>query len=128
VILTATLGNERFPVDVEQLAIEYTRQVFDDPVTKVLGEPLEGFEGALFPSPSGKPRWLIAYNSELTSKGRIRYTQAHELGHYLLYRRAGQSIRCRAADMLIWDPACRRQEAEANRFASYLLMPIDPEL
>ena len=94
----------------------------------MLGEPLEGFEGALFPSPSGKPRWLIAYNSELTSKGRIRYTQAHELGHYLLYRRAGQSIRCRAAEMLIWDSSCQRQEAEANRFASYLLMPIDPEL
>jgi hypothetical protein len=55
--LTATLGNNRFPVDVEQLAIEYTGQVFDDPVTRVVGEHLENFEGALFPSPSGKPRW-----------------------------------------------------------------------
>ena len=124
-VLTATLGNERFPVDVEQLAIEYTRQVFDDPVTKVIGEPLDEFEGALFPSPSGKPRWLIAYNSALTSGGRIRYTQAHELGHYLLHRKPGQSIRCRAHDMLIWDAAYQRREAEANQFASYLLMPMD---
>src|SRR5687767_11394257 len=92
-VLTAALGDDRFPVDVEQLAIEYTREAFDDPVTKVIGEPLDGFEGALIPSPSGKPRWLIAYNSALTSDGRIRYTQAHELGHYLLHRRPGQSIR-----------------------------------
>ena len=91
----------------------------------MIGEPLDGFEGALFPSPSGKPRWLIAYNSALTSEGRIRYTQAHELGHYLLHRKPGQSIRCRARDMLIWDPAYERREAEANQFASYLLMPID---
>lgn len=125
VVLTATLGSDRFPVDVEQLAIEYTSQVFDDPVTKVIGEPLDEFEGALFPSPSGKPRWLIAYNSALTSDGRIRYTQAHELGHYLLHRKPGQSIRCRARDMMIWDPAYQRREAEANQFASYLLMPMD---
>jgi IrrE N-terminal-like domain len=124
-VLTATLGSDRFPVDVEQLAIEYTGQVFDDPVTKVIGSPLDEFEGALFPSPSGKPRWLIAYNSALTSDGRIRYTQAHELGHYLLHRKPGQSIRCRARDMLIWDPAYQRREAEANQFASYLLMPMD---
>ena len=124
-VLTATLGNDRFPVDVEQLAIEYTKQVFDDPVTRVVGEPLENFEGALFPSPSGKPRWMIVYNSALTSEGRIRYTQAHEFGHYLLHRRPGQSIRCHARDMLIWDPAYERREAEANQFASYLLMPID---
>ena len=27
--------------------------------------------------------------------------------------------------MLIWNPAYERREAEANQFASYLLMPID---
>lgn len=124
-VLAATLGNDRFPVDVEQLAIEYTRQVFGDPVSKVVGEPLDNFEGALFPSPSGKPRWLIVYNSALTSEGRIRYTQAHELGHYLLHREPGQSIRCRARDMLIWDPAYEWREAEANQFASYIWMPLD---
>ena len=59
-VLTATLGSDRFPVDVEQLVTEYTGQVFDDPVTKVIGKPLDEFVGALFPSPSGKPRWLIA--------------------------------------------------------------------
>ncbi len=60
-VLTATLGNDRFPVDVEQLAIEYIRQVFDDPVTSVVGEFLEGFEGALFSSPSAKPRWQLGW-------------------------------------------------------------------
>lgn len=96
-----------------------------DPITRVVGEPLDCFEGALFPSPSGKPRWLIAYNSALTSKGRIRFIQAHELGHYLLHRQPGRSIRCRTEDTWILDPAYQRQEAEANSFASFLLMPLN---
>jgi IrrE N-terminal-like domain len=122
--VSAALGPERFPVDVAELAILFTQEIFEDPITRVVGEPLDGFEGALFPSPSGRPRWLIVYNSALTSKGRIRFIQAHELGHYLLHRQPGQSIRCRTEDTWIWDPAYQRQEAEANLFASCLLMPL----
>jgi hypothetical protein len=123
--LSAALGPERFPVDVAELAIRFTQETFEDPITKVVGEPLDGFEGALFPSPSGKPRWLIAYNSALTSKGRIRFIQAHEVGHYLLHRQPGRRIRCRTEHTWIWNPAYQRQEAEANLFASCLLMPLD---
>jgi hypothetical protein len=93
--VSAALGPERFPVDVAELAMLFTQELFEAPITRVVGEPLDGFEGALFPSPSGKPRWLIVYNSALTSKGRIRFIQAHEFGHYPLHRQPGRSIRCR---------------------------------
>jgi hypothetical protein len=123
--LSATYGTERFPVDIRRLALDYTKRNFDDPITHVLGEPLDGFEGGLFPSPSGKPRWLIAYNSVIRSKERIRYTVAHELGHYLLHRRPGEEIRCRLRDMSIWRDKYKQREVEANRFAAGVLMPTD---
>jgi IrrE N-terminal-like domain len=123
--LSATYGTERFPLDIKRLALDYTKRNFDDPITKVLGEPLDGFEGGLFPSPSGKRRWLIAYNSAIQSKERIRYTLAHELGHYLLHRRPGERIQCRPQDMSIWGGEYKRREVEANRFAAGILMPKD---
>jgi hypothetical protein len=93
--VSAALGPERFPVDVAELAMLFTQELLEDPITRVVGEPLDSFEGALFPSPSGKPRWLIVYNSALTSKGRIRFIEAHEFRHYPLHRQPGRSIRCR---------------------------------
>jgi hypothetical protein len=118
--LLATHGAERFPVDVKRVSLDYTRRNFDDPITRV-GEPLDDFEGGLFPSPSGKPRWLIAYNSAIRSKERIRYTVAHELGHYLLHRKPWEQIQCSPQDMSI-----RRGEYKrANRFAAGVLMPTD---
>jgi IrrE N-terminal-like domain len=123
--LSATYGTEHFPVDVERLALDYTKWHFDDPITKIVGQPLEDFEGGLFPSPSGKPRWLIAYNSAIPLKERLRYTVAHELGHYLLHRRRGEKILCRLQDMSIWRGEYQRREVEANRFAAGVLMPTD---
>jgi hypothetical protein len=67
----AASGPERFPVDVTEPTILFTQKISEDPIIKVV-KPLDGFEGALFPSPSGKPHCLIVYNSVLTSKGRIR--------------------------------------------------------
>ena len=123
--LQATHGAERFPVDIEGLALDYTRRNFDDPITKVVGKPLDDFEGGLFPSPSGKPRWLVAYNSAMPLKERLRYTVAHELGHYLLHRRPGEKILCRPQDMSIWRGEYKRREVEANHFAAGVLMPTD---
>lgn len=50
---------------------------------------------------------------------------AHELGHYILHRQNGDSFECSEADLLQWESMEKRQEAEADVFASYLLMPID---
>lgn len=116
---------DRFPVDVPQLALESAR-IFNwqDPITKVQAAPIKGFDGALFPG-DGRKEWLLLYNDALTSPGRVRFTQAHELGHYILHRMTRESFQCSDADMLNWSQDDLDIEAQADLFASYLLMPLD---
>jgi len=120
---SAVHGVERFPVDVVQLALE-TANLFDwpDPITKVQAVDINSFEGALLPDDERK-RWLLLYNEKLASPGRIRFTQAHELGHYILHRLKRDGFQCSGDDMLSWED--KNIEAEADLFASFLLMPLN---
>lgn len=126
-LLNISRGTERFPVDVEELASGYAQQFgHNDPIAAVIGADLPGFEGALYPTRKhGKLEWALLYNSAIAVPGRIRFTMAHELGHYILHRQNGDSFECSEADLLQWESMEKRQEAEADVFASYLLMPID---
>lgn len=118
-------GVDRFPVDVPMLALEAARIFgWSDPITEVQCADIKGFEGALLPD-EGKKRWLLLYSEAVTSPGRIRFTQAHELGHYILHRLLRESFQCSDADMLNWSKDDRNIEAQADLFASYLLMPLD---
>ena len=86
----------------------------------------KGVEGMLMPHPSGSGEWGIVYNETIRSPGRRNFTLAHELGHYLLHRQANPGgLECTHRNMADWDEARNRIEAEANTFASYLLMPLD---
>lgn len=126
-LLNISRGTERFPVDVEELASGYAQQFgHDDPIAKIIGADLPGFEGALYRTEKrGKLEWALLYNSAIEVPGRIRFTMAHELGHYILHRQNRNNFECSEADMLHWESVEKRQEAEADVFASYLLMPID---
>lgn len=126
-LLTASLGGERFPVKVEQLAKGYAAQFgHPDPIANVIGDDLPGFEGALYATDnSGQREWALIYNSSVQVTGRIRFTMAHELGHYILHRQTRDIFQCSEDDMLRWESEEKRIEAEADVFASYLLMPID---
>lgn len=126
-LLNVSLGPERFPVKVEQLAKDYAKQFgHDDAITKVIGNDLPGFEGALYSTEKGgRLEWAILYNSAIVVPGRIRFTMAHELGHYILHRQGRDTFECSQDDMLRWESEEKRIEAEADVFASYLLMPID---
>lgn len=116
---------ERFPVNVEQLALEYSANICpESPITKVRGEDLPGFEGMLAPN-SSKTKWQIVYNDQIRSPGRKRFTLAHELGHYLLHRSRQDVFECSELDMHDWDSKEKIMESEADTFASYLLMPFD---
>ena len=79
-------GLDRFPIDVPTLALE-TAHIFnwDDPISEVRCEPIKGFEGALLPG-EGRKEWMLLYSDAVQSPGRVRFTQAHELGHYILHR------------------------------------------
>jgi len=121
-------GSPRFPIKVADIAIEYSRNVFPDaPITRVGGLDLtRKFEGMLMPIDAGTGEWGIIYNSAITSKGRINFTLAHELGHYLLHRhRSPDGIRCSSRDMGDWRSEHGQIESQANTFASFLLMPLD---
>jgi len=126
-VLNKVIGPDHFPINVEQVAREYSRQRFpDDPITLVAGEVLPRFDGALVRSPSGKNGWGIIYNKAIRSPGRINFTLAHEFGHYLLHRLAYPTgLQCGEQDVVRWDSEYGQIEYQANVFASYLLMPLD---
>lgn len=118
-------GEDRFPVDVRGLALEYSRQCFpEEPIVSVEPLNIPGFEG-LLACHSSKKKWKIGYNSSIKSPGRIRFTLAHELGHYLLHREGQRSFSCTQQDMHEWDEGDRKIESEADTFASFLLMPAN---
>lgn len=124
-MLNTVLGTERFPVKVDELALEYSGQCFaDSPIDKVQGEDLEGFDG-LLKANKAKSKWLILYNSASPSEGRKRFTIAHEFGHYILHRHQQDLFECGDDDIETGDNNGRDIETEADLFASTLLMPLD---
>lgn len=126
-LLNAVFGQDRFPVDIPLVAKEYTAQRFpDDRIISVRGDDLPGFDGGLFRAPAGRKGWGIIYNNAISSKGRINFTLAHELGHFLLHRLAyPDGFRCGEQDVVRWDSEYAQLEQQANVFAANLLMPFD---
>ncbi|MDH4459567.1 MAG: ImmA/IrrE family metallo-endopeptidase [Nevskia sp.] len=126
-ILNAAYGEDRFPVDVPQLARDYTAQCFPaDPIISVQGDNLPKFDGALFKAPQGRKGWGIIYNNRIRSAGRINFTLAHEFGHFLLHRLAyPYGLQCGQQDVVRWDSEYGQVEHQANVFAATLLMPLD---
>ncbi len=130
------LGKNHFPIDVEALAREVS-QKNPDPIGKIVGENLPGCEGMLRPH-NKRPEWHIVYNEDPRYQGRVRFTIAHEFGHYMLHRRPltadhyrdgelpdGFDFKCLPLRANHWKDAEKQREEDANTFASFLLMPLD---
>lgn len=96
-------------IDVEAIA-------FDSGI-EVIYESLHGCEATLV----GFGSKAIATVSPSSSRGRERFSVAHEIGHWHLHR--GKSFRCRVDDIVQNYSADIRLEKEADDFASHLLMP-----
>lgn len=96
-------------LDVEAIA-------FDQGI-EVRYEPLNGCEATLV----GYGAKAIATIKRSTSRGRERFSIAHETGHWLLHR--GRSFRCRGDDIVQNYNSEAALEREADEFASHLLMP-----
>lgn len=116
-------GPGRYPVDVKQLASEYTAQRFPtDPIKRVVGDDLVGCEGALVPSANMPRSWGIIYDAKQRPE-RARFTIAHEFGHYLLHRdKYPDGFRC--GEEVVSRRSGKGVEKEADTFAAYLLMPL----
>lgn len=126
-LLNQVLGPDRFPVSIKELVLEYSKQRFPDaPIAKIHGEALPGLEGMLKPN-KDKSRWLIVYDSAVTSPGRINFTIAHEFGHYMLHRRlpGRDEFLCLTEDTAGWTAGQKEIESDADKFAATLLMPLD---
>lgn len=124
-MLRLVLNDARFPVNIEALALDYSRQCFpDSPIDKVIGATIDGFQGMLTAN-KARTKWLILYNSTVTSLGRKRFTIAHEFGHYLLHRHASGEFHCGIDDIETGHQNKSDIESDADQFASTLLMPLD---
>lgn len=116
-------AGQGFPVNVEALAIEVTKQRFSEPISLVVPHGIDGIDGMLSKRKKHKD-WCISFDENVTIAGRINFTVAHEFGHYLLHRNMRDAFQCGQAEMMDYDSLeSRRLEAQANTFASYLLMP-----
>jgi Zn-dependent peptidase ImmA (M78 family) len=85
--------------------------------------PLDGLEGALVANEE-KTEGIIAINSN-TILSKQRFTLGHELGHFLIPRH-GHNMKCTVKDLKKKSSTSSKIldiEAEANVFASQLLMP-----
>ncbi len=126
-IVSETQNIPRFPVDVRAFAIEYSKNVYSsDPIDSIQGaEFSKSFEGALVPDES-RSKWTIIYNVNTRHDGRLNFTLAHELGHYLLHRQLISEIKyCSRDEMSQWHERENSIECEANEFAAHLLMPVE---
>lgn len=120
-----TESGQCFPIKVEEIAREVTKIKFpDDPIEIIKPHGISGVDGMLVKRKNGG--WCIFYDDTVTVPGRIRFTLAHELGHYLLHRQLQEEFRCGESDMLDYNSTeSKKRESEANQFASCLLMPMD---
>ncbi len=114
-----------FPVDVKQLALEVTKTRFPDPIGIVTPHGISGIDGMLSKRKT-KGDWCISYDETVTVPGRINFTLGHEFGHYLAHRQTRNEFRCGQSDLLDYNSAAsKKMESEANKFASFLLMPAN---
>ncbi len=81
------------------------------------------FEGALVRIRQC-PEGIIAIRRGIREPGRRRFTIAHEVAHFVLPNHGQPECFCKTSTIESWrKDAIRRQEYDANRFASELLLP-----
>lgn len=119
--LSSIWGRDRFPIDVKLIAQDISAKQ-PDPIQVIHGGDIGDLEGMLLKREKG---WYLLYSNKVQSQGRINFTIAHELGHYLLHRKNETTFNCSTNDLLDWGSIARRREAEADKFSAMLLMPLD---
>ena len=112
----ATFGGDEIPVPVESIAEDWLGLRIEE-------DDLGDCSGMLIPS-----RRLIVVNAAEANSGetptrRIRFTIAHELGHWICHARGMDDAPtyCRSQDLA--QDADRALERKANVFGAELLMP-----
>ncbi len=113
--------NLKIPVPIEDLALQLD-------IAEIKTLTTEGFEGGLVTDETRSVGGILVKAG--VSRQRRRFTIGHELCHFLIPfhkpPKTGQFL-CDRAGMRSWDVksknSSKKMEAEANRFASLILMP-----
>lgn len=116
------------PLEIATLISNMTIKTFGDISKETnysiqeISDSLDTTDGDLIFKPA-QNKYVLLYNENVFSKNRIRFTQAHELGHYFL-NHVENSDNCLSAHRNLNDEEYDVMEKEANYFAKRLLAPI----
>lgn len=124
-------SNGRLPINlldiinkIENLhLIKYTRFAHDRKLKlKEVCELLQSEDGALWYQ-TATDTYILLYNDTITNKERIRFTIAHELGHYVL-KHNEKTEKTILSRYNLTEDEYNAFEKEANFFAKHLLVPF----
>lgn len=109
---------------IEQLNIRKPSEILIEEIAWTLGititnKPLQGSIARLLRI--GEEA-IIRVSNRVKEGGQRRFAIAHEVGHFKLHKSTSQVETCNNRDIATWNGECGH-EAEANSFASELLMP-----
>ena len=114
-------GPNTYPINIDQLIEGAIQSSGYSASLETVMKPLESIEGCLL-RVANSDRWNILINENIRNKRRLRFTHAHELGHFMCHR----DLQDRFEDSSDTLNDFRQEiEAEANTFASWLLMPAN---
>jgi hypothetical protein len=131
-VLDTVFGDDRFdraPVDIQALAMEYSKQVAPDgPIQQIVEKDIQGCVGALVAGDALPRQWAIMYQRG-QSPGRRAFTLGHEFGHYVLHRQLIESDASFRLGIYCDEKSVDRRdgsglEEEADAFAAAVLMPL----
>lgn len=91
---------------------------------RIRAVPMNAWEGVMQKVADGRALGTIRIRSGIRSSARVRFTIAHEIGHYFLPGHGEQSSECTFSDIYVPGKSAPK-ELEANRFAAELLLPAE---
>ena len=114
-------GPNTYPLDIGKL-IDGTinDSTFPDKLTTQY-DKFDSFEGSLVRR-TNTNNWVILLNQKIKNERRLRFTYAHELGHFMCHRYLCDCFEDSAETLNDFEDNI---EIEANVFASWLLIPAN---
>lgn len=119
-VIHASVGDAAYPLDMRDVIAEFAPAYAPGVTVSVSSRRMDAVDGALIASTDRK-NFSILTNSDVASTGRKNFTIAHEFGHFLCHRNLGREFWC-SRDVLN-GLSVDEVEAQANRFASQILLP-----
>lgn len=114
-------GPNTYPLDIAGLIDGAIQRSGFRGSLKTRKRRFSSFEGCLVRA-KNTDRWTILLNEKVRNKRRLRFTHAHELGHFMCHREMRDRFVDDEESLNDFHDAI---ETEANVFASWLLMPAN---